>query len=86
MAWTQDDGSGSGPHSCQSTMSAALSVASCRRPSNSWLRSLRAGASLRTAIEVVASDFPESGLSVVCDRMRGGLSIGEAIDIWAVGQ
>ena len=48
-------------------------------------RALRAGASLRTAIDAVAAELPEAELSGVADRVQGGLSLTEALDRWAAG-
>lgn len=48
-------------------------------------RALRAGASLQTAVEAVAADLPEAGLSAVVARVRRGQDMAEAIDLWAFG-
>ena len=48
-------------------------------------RSLRAGASLRTAIDTVVAELPESELAGVADRVRGGASLTRALDGWATG-
>ena len=48
-------------------------------------RALRAGASLRTAVETVAADFPEAELAAVVARVRRGQDMAEAIHIWACG-
>ena len=45
-------------------------------------RALRAGASLLTALEAVAAELPEAGLERVVRRVRGGLSLAEALDDW----
>lgn len=48
-------------------------------------RALRAGASLRTAIDTVAAELPETGLSWVVDRAQSGVSLSDALDRWAEG-
>ena len=48
-------------------------------------RCLRAGASLRTAVNTVAHDFPRSMLSDVVAQANSGVSLTEAIDRWASG-
>ena len=48
-------------------------------------RALRAGASLQTAVDRVAADLPESGLSAVVNQVNSGLDMAEALDRWAVG-
>ena len=45
-------------------------------------RALRAGASPLTALEAVSIEMPESGLGDVVRRVRGGLSLSEALDRW----
>ena len=48
-------------------------------------RSLRAGASVYTAVNTVAVDFPESDLPLIVDRIRRGSDMEEALDYWARG-
>ena len=48
-------------------------------------RALRAGASVYTAVDTVASDLPEAELHVVVDRVRQGSDMAEALDCWAYG-
>ena len=74
---------------------AQIWVATCMRRSNSTeivpqalellARYLRSGASLRTAIDAVAADYPESGFTEVSSQVHGGMSLSSAIDRWAVG-
>ena len=45
-------------------------------------RALRSGASVLTALESVAAELPETGLRRVVSRVRGGLSLSEALDDW----
>ena len=45
-------------------------------------RALRAGASPLTALEAVSVEMPESGLGEVVRRVRGGLSLSDALDRW----
>lgn len=48
-------------------------------------RALRSGASVLTALDSVAAELPETGLRPVVGRVRGGLSLSEALDGWAAG-
>lgn len=48
-------------------------------------RALRAGASLHTAMDAVATELPEAELAVVTDRVRRGLDVSQALDYWADG-
>ena len=48
-------------------------------------RALRAGASVLTALDGVAAELPETGLRPVVDRVRGGLSLSDALDDWVAG-
>ena len=45
-------------------------------------RALRSGASVVTALDAVAAELPETGLRAVVSRVRGGLSLADAIDDW----
>ena len=45
-------------------------------------RALRSGASVLTALDGVATELPETGLRPVVSRVRGGLSLSEALDGW----
>lgn len=47
-------------------------------------RGLRAGGSVMTALELVSTEVPEAGLDRVTHRVRGGLSLADAIDDWAL--
>lgn len=49
-------------------------------------RALRSGASVLTALDGVAAELPETGLRAVVGRVRGGLSLSEALDGWAAGE
>ena len=48
-------------------------------------RALRSGASVLTALDGVATELPETGLRPVVSRVRGGLSLSEALDGWIAG-
>lgn len=48
-------------------------------------RALRSGASVLTALESAAAELPETGLRHVVRRVRGGLSLSEALDDWVAG-
>lgn len=48
-------------------------------------RSLRSGASVLTALDSAAAELPETGLRQVVRRVRGGLSLSEALDDWVDG-
>lgn len=48
-------------------------------------RALRSGASVLTALDAVATEVPETGLVQVVGRVRGGLSLAEALDGWVGG-
>ena len=48
-------------------------------------RALRSGASVLTALESAAEALPETDLSHVVRRVRGGLSLSEALDGWVAG-
>ena len=48
-------------------------------------RALRSGASVLTALDGVAAELPETGLRAVVSRVRGGLSLADALDDWVVG-
>ena len=48
-------------------------------------RALRSGASVLTALEGVAEELPETGLRPVVSRIRGGLSLSDALDDWVTG-
>ena len=48
-------------------------------------RALRSGASVLTALDRVATELPETGLRPVVSRVRGGLSLSEALDGWIAG-
>ena len=45
-------------------------------------RALRSGASVLSALDSVARELPETGLGQVVSRVRGGLSLAEALDGW----
>lgn len=45
-------------------------------------RALRSGASVLTALDGVAAELPETGLRAVVSRVRGGLSLADALDDW----
>ena len=45
-------------------------------------RALRSGASVLTALDTVATEIPETGWREVVGRVRGGLSLTEALDGW----
>ena len=45
-------------------------------------RALRSGASVLTALDSVATEIPETGWRDVVGRVRGGLSLTEALDGW----
>ena len=45
-------------------------------------RALRSGASVLTALDGVATELPETGLRAVVSRVRGGLSLSDALDDW----
>lgn len=45
-------------------------------------RSLRSGASVLNALEGAATELPQTGLGPVVSRVRGGLSLAEALDGW----
>jgi len=45
-------------------------------------RALRSGASALTALDAVAAELPETGLRAVVSRVRGGLSLADALDDW----
>ena len=48
-------------------------------------RALRSGASVLTALDGVATELPETGLRAVVNRVRGGLSLSDALDDWVAG-
>ena len=48
-------------------------------------RALRSGASVLTALDSAAAELPETGLGQVVRRVRGGLSLSEALDDWIGG-
>ena len=48
-------------------------------------RALRSGASVLTALDSAAAELPETGLRHVVRRVRGGLSLSEALDGWVAG-
>ncbi len=48
-------------------------------------RALRSGASVLTALEGAAAELPETGLDHLTRRVRGGLSLSEALDDWVAG-
>ncbi|MXZ52797.1 MAG: hypothetical protein F4Z34_06390 [Acidimicrobiaceae bacterium] len=48
-------------------------------------RALRSGASVLTALDSAAAEVPETGLRQVVRRVRGGLSLSEALDGWVGG-
>ena len=48
-------------------------------------RALRSGASVLTALDAAAAELPETGLRQVVRRVRGGLSLSEALDDWVGG-
>ena len=48
-------------------------------------RALRSGASVLTALDSAAAELPETGLRQVVRRVRGGLSLSEALDGWVGG-
>ena len=48
-------------------------------------RALRSGASVLTALDSAAAELPETGLRQVVHRVRGGLSLSEALDDWVGG-
>ena len=48
-------------------------------------RALRSGASVLTALDSAAAELPETGLRQVVRRVRGGLSLSEALDDWVGG-
>lgn len=48
-------------------------------------RAMRSGASVLTALDSVATELPEIGLRPVVSRVRGGLSLSEALDGWVAG-
>ncbi len=48
-------------------------------------RALRSGASVLTAVDSAASELPATGLRQVVRRVRGGLSLAEALDHWVGG-
>lgn len=48
-------------------------------------RALRSGASVLTALDGVATELPETGLRPIVSRVRGGLSLSEALDGWIAG-
>ena len=48
-------------------------------------RALRSGASVLTALDGVAAELPETGLRPVVSRVRGGLSLSDALDGWVAG-
>lgn len=48
-------------------------------------RALRSGASVLTALDSAAAELPETGLGHVVHRVRGGLSLSEALDGWVAG-
>ncbi len=48
-------------------------------------RALRSGASVLTALEGAAEELPETGLDRLTRRVRGGLSLSEALDDWVAG-
>ncbi len=48
-------------------------------------RALRSGASVLTALDAAAAELPETGLGQVVRRVRGGLSLAEALDDWTAG-
>ncbi len=45
-------------------------------------RALRSGASVLTALDGVAAELPETGLRAVVSRVRGGLSLADALGDW----
>lgn len=45
-------------------------------------RALRSGASVLTALDMVATEMPETGWAEVVARVRGGLGLTEALDGW----
>lgn len=45
-------------------------------------RALRSGASVLTALDAAATEIPETGWREVVARVRGGLSLTEALDHW----
>ena len=45
-------------------------------------RALRSGASVLTALDGVAAELPETGLRAVVSRVRGGLSLADALNDW----
>ena len=48
-------------------------------------RALRSGASVLTALDTVATEIPESGWREVVGRVRRGLSLTDALDVWVGG-
>ena len=48
-------------------------------------RALRSGASVLIALDSAAAELPETGLSQVVRRVRGGRSLSEALDDWVGG-
>lgn len=49
-------------------------------------RALRSGASVLTALDTVAVEIPETGWRDVVARVRGGLSLSDALDAWVGGR
>ena len=48
-------------------------------------RALRSGASVLTALDTVATEIPETGWREVVGRVRRGLSLTDALDVWVGG-
>ncbi len=46
-------------------------------------RSIRAGASVRTALEHTAHEVPAAELDGVVERLQGGVTLGDALDPWS---
>ena len=49
-------------------------------------RALRSGASVLTALDGVATELEAAGLRPVVNRVRGGLSLSDALDGWVAGE